>query len=63
MSNELNLARKIRNLKVGEGFTVATEAQRQAASRVGKSLKDAGVIEFDVVTKSNDGKGFKVAAI
>ena len=62
MGKELSLAQRIRALKIGQQFTVATEKERQQASRVAKSLKDAGVIQFDVVTK-RDGEVFKVAAI
>jgi hypothetical protein len=62
MSKDLSLAQKVRSLKVASSFTVATEKERQQVCRVAKSLKDAGVIEFDVVTK-RDGDIFKVAAI
>ncbi len=63
MSKQLNFASKIRALKTGTSFTVKTETERQEASRAGKTLKKAGVIEFDIVTKANEGGGFKVAAI
>ena len=62
MSKTLNLAAKVRALKIGQHFIVKTEKERQAASRAAKSLRDAGVIDFDVVTKA-DGETFKVAAI
>lgn len=62
MSKELTLAQKVRNIKIGEPFTVATEKDRQRVLRVAKSLKDAGFIDFDIVTKRCE-EGFKVAAI
>lgn len=62
MSKDLTLAQKVRGLKAGKPFTVPTEKERQQVCRIAKSLKDAGVIEFDVVTK-RDGDVFKVAAI
>lgn len=63
MKRDLNLAQKVKALKVGQHFLVDSEKQRQAASRIAKSLRDAGVIEFQVVTKRwYDGK-FKVCAI
>jgi len=64
MTTELTLAQKVRELQVGRHFIVKTNKDRQAACRVAKSLRDAGVIEFEVVTKRIDGtKNFKVAAI
>jgi len=64
MSKELNLASKVRNLKPGQSFFVADDKERQSVCRIAKNLRDAGVIEFDVVTKwSEDGQNFKVAAI
>lgn len=62
MKRDLNLAQKVKGLKIGQHFMVATEKERQAASRIAKSLRDAGVIEFSVVTKQ-EGDQFKVAAI
>ncbi len=63
MSKQLSIAAKIRNLAIGKSFTVATESDRQAACRAAKSLRDAGVIQFQVVTSAQDKGGFKVAAI
>ncbi len=62
MSKETSIANKIRALKASKGFVVTSESQRQNVCRVAKLLKDAGVIEFDVVTKK-EGDAFKVAAI
>lgn len=59
---ELTIAQKVRGLKIGKSFTVSTEQDRQRVCRVAKSLKDAGVISFSIVTK-RDGDMFKVAAI
>ncbi len=62
MSKEMNIAMRVKALKTGKFFMVATEKQRQEVCRAAKLLKDAGVIEFDVVTK-REGDAFKVAAI
>lgn len=62
MSVELNLAARIKNLKVGQSFYVRTPGDRQKACKVAKTLRDAGVITFTVVT-SAEGERFKVAAI
>jgi hypothetical protein len=62
MGKRLAIAQRVRALKVGQSFVVSTEKERQQVCRIAKSLRDAGVIEFDVVTKSDNGK-FKVAAI
>jgi hypothetical protein len=59
---DLSIAQRVRALKVGKHFIVPTASARQAALRVGKSLRDAGVIDFRVVTVP-DGTGFKIAAI
>ncbi len=63
MSKTLNIAQKIKALKVGKHFMVKGETERQIASRAAKSLRDAGVIAFDVVTKADEKGNFKVAAI
>ena len=63
MSKQLSIAQKIRGLKLGKSFTVKTKPEREAACRVAKSLRDAGVIEFEIVTKLQDDGCFKVAAI
>ena len=62
MGKQLNLAQRVRVLKIGQHFHVSTEKERQEVCKVAKSLRDAGVIEFNVVTKA-DGERFKVAAI
>lgn len=62
MGKQLNLAQRIRALAVGKSFHVDTEKERQEVCKVAKTLRDAGVIEFEVVTKQ-DGDRFKVAAI
>lgn len=62
MKQDLNLAQKIRALKTNKSFTVVSEKDRQTVCRIAKCLKDAGFIEFDVVTKK-EGDAFKVAAI
>ena len=63
MSKEMQLAQMIRALKPGQNFQVKTESERQKVLRIGKSLKDAGVIAFDIITKKNEDSTFKVAAI
>lgn len=60
---QIEIAQRVRQLKVGKHFMVKSERERQSASRVAKSLKDSGVIDFDVVTKEGDNGEFKVAAI
>ena len=62
MSKELNFAARIRSMKVGESFIVKTEKERVSVCRISKTLRSAGVIDFEVVTRANE-KGFKVAAI
>lgn len=62
MGIELNLAARIKNLKFGKPFYVKTEADRVKVCKIAKNLKDAGAIEFTVVT-AKEGERFKVAAI
>ena len=62
MSKSLNIAQKIKSMKVGQHFTVATETERQIANREGKTLFRAGVITFQIVTRKQ-GDGWKIAAI
>lgn len=59
----IEIAKRVRGLKIGQQFVVKTERERQTASKVGKSLKDSGAINFDIVTKADDSGGFKIAAI
>jgi hypothetical protein len=63
MNKTLSLARKIRALQIGKPFTVSTEKDRQMVCRVAKALRDAGVIEFMVVTKRMKSGLWKVAVI
>lgn len=62
MGIELNLAARIRNLKSGESFYVKTESDRQKVCKIAKTLRDAGVIQFEVKT-SEEGERFRVVAI
>jgi len=62
MSKDLNIAAKIKALKIGQSFTVKTKSERENVCRIAKNLRDAGAIEFDIVTRENSG-GYKVAAI
>lgn len=62
MGIELNLAARIKNLKVGQSFFVKTESDRVKVCKIAKTLRDAGVITFTVVTVA-EGERFKVAAI
>lgn len=59
----MTIAAKIKAMKVGQNFTVQTETERQTASKDAKTLRRAGVIDFDIVTKAIEGGGWKVSAI
>ena len=63
MAKEIELAAKIRKLKPADGFTVPDESQRQKVCRIAKTLKDAGIVSFDVSTRKNEGGGFRVVAL
>lgn len=56
------LTKKIKLLKPGKGFT-ATPAERVRILQIAQKMVAAGVIKFDVVTKSDRRGGFKVRAI
>lgn len=62
MKQKINIAQKVKDMKVGESFMVQTESERQSVCKIAKCFREAGLITFDVVTKF-DGKQFKVAAI
>lgn len=62
VSNKFNIARRIKNLKIGEWFYVAGEKERQLASKECATLRRAGIVEFDVTTR-RQGDGFTVIAI
>jgi hypothetical protein len=63
MSKQFAIAQRIKAMKLGDSFTVATERERQGASKAAKVLKSAGVIAFDLVTKETEDGKFKVVAI
>ena len=63
MSNKFSLAAKIKALKPGQSFKVVGKSEREMACRIGKNLRDAGAIEFEIVTRCISGDEFKVAAI
>ena len=63
MSKKLLIASQIKNLKVGQSFVVTGETERQSANRAAKTLRQAGVISFDFVTKDQGDGTFKCAAI
>lgn len=56
------LAARIRAMKAGDTFTVKTNTERITASKAAKTLKQAGVIEFRLVTFW-EGEGFKLVAV
>ena len=61
------LAQKIRALKIGAFFMVYSKKDREKACREAKTLRSAGVIVTQVVTraaKDKDGRsGYKIVAI
>lgn len=59
---KLTLAARIRTMKRGESFMVNTPTFRKNAIAAGKTLKDAGIIDFDVKTFEEEGR-FKVCAV
>jgi len=63
MSDEqATISEKIKRLKRGKSFKVTTPDERVQALKSAKTLRDAKVIDFQVITKKTDG-GFIVAAI
>ena len=62
MKKELNLAQRIRAMKTGDSFDVTTKAERESALKIAKTLFDAGVIEFRLMTRETDAGAFKVVA-
>ena len=63
MSKKLQLAQRIRGLKIGQSILVQNESERQSATKIAKTLRAAGVIEFGVITRKTENGGFTVAAI
>ena len=63
MSNDLEIAKKIKSLKIGKSFTVKTESERQQASQAGKNLRRAGVIDFVIITRTDDDGSFRISAV
>lgn len=62
MSKQFSIEQQIRRMKQGDSFHVNGEKERQNACRAAKTLRKAGVIDFQVITRK-DGDQFKVVAI
>lgn len=60
---KLDIAQKIKSLKIGQSFVVANESERQRASKDYHTLRRAGVVTFSLTTKAIGDGTFKVAAI
>lgn len=65
MSNELELAARIKRLKSGESFFLQGAKARRKALQMAKTLKQAGVIKFDLTTREigYNSEYFKVIAL
>ena len=50
-------------MRPGSKFYVDTNSERIQASQIGKTLKMAGVIDFDIFTRKQDDGKYVVAAI
>lgn len=57
------IARRIRALKVNQSFDVETKNEQAAACHAGRILKQAGSIEFRVITYLNDKGSYTVKAV
>lgn len=65
MKKDMALAAKIRQMKRGDTFTVKTSSERKKAISAGKTLRDAGIIDFEIKTWIDhfDNGQFKVCAV
>jgi hypothetical protein len=64
MSKQLNLCKKILDLKKGEHFFVKTSKEQRRVCTLAKALREGDALKFDIVTKRNKATGaWKVAAI
>lgn len=61
-NKSLSIAAKIRKMKVGDQFIAADKPERESALRHAKTLREAGVIDFQIVTRQQEGS-FVVVAI
>lgn len=61
MSKELNLAQRLRRLKVGQSFLVKTAKEQRQVCTMAKFLREGGFIDFDIITKTTN-EGIKVMA-
>jgi hypothetical protein len=59
----LEVAAKIRAMKVGEVHTITTVRERAQWLRESKTLRDAGVITFRLSSKPLEKGGFSVVAV
>lgn len=61
--SQVEAASRIRAMKLGEQFTASTNKDRIVLLKVAKTLKAAGIIEFQIVTRDDGNGGFTVVAI
>jgi hypothetical protein len=54
MRQTLNLASKIKALKSGQRFSINGKKARNEANRAIKTLRDAGVLTVEVITRETD---------
>lgn len=60
---QMEAVQKLKAMKPGQQFTVDSKRDRATLLNTAKTLRNAGVIEFQLVTRANDSGGFIIAAI
>lgn len=61
--NQTEAAQRIRAMKSGKQFTATSNKDRILLLKVAKTLRAAGVIEFQIITKSDGNGGFLIVAV
>lgn len=61
--SQMEIAQRLKGMKRGGEFSVGTNKERIIALNVAKVLRNAGTIDFQIVTRKNENNGFTIAAI
>lgn len=61
--SEVEAASRLKKLKSGQNFSVKSNKDRIMLLKVAKTLRAAGYLEFQIITKSNGNGGFIIVAV
>lgn len=61
--SQMEAASRLKSLKPGKPFEVTSNKDRITLLKVAKTLRAAGHMDFQVITKANENGGFTIHAV